>query len=135
MRPARSPQEIEILIVEDELIGAAHIKTIIHELGFSVIGIAATVETALQIINSGRKIDCATLDVRLDRDLSSPIASALLARGIPFVVCSAYNIFLRDFPRVPILQKPFSAPELADALSRAMGVPAEANTVSLNAGN
>jgi CheY-like chemotaxis protein len=122
MRAFESPGKVQILIVEDELAGAAYIKSIVDELGFQVLGIASTVETALEIIQSERKIDCATLDVRLGESLSSPIASALIAKEIPFVVCSAYTIVLRDFPRIPIVTKPFTARELADALNQAMGI-------------
>jgi CheY-like chemotaxis protein len=113
-------EDIGVLIVEDELIGAAHIKAVIEDIGFRVIGIASTVEAAHDFIASGKKIDCATLDVRLQENLSSSIAGALLANGIPFVICSAYNISLPDFPRVPVLQKPFAAADLEAALRRAM---------------
>jgi CheY-like chemotaxis protein len=122
MPASKNKKVADILIVEDEMIGAAHIKSIVEELGFRVAGIATTIDSALDLIQSGQKIDCATLDVRLGEGLSSPIASSLLARDIPFVICSAYNIFLRDFPTVPILQKPFTAEELGDALSRAMSI-------------
>ena len=103
---------VRVLIIEDEALVAADTAEMLRELGCVPAGIAASVTDALAIINSGEKIDCATLDVRLDFEISGHVAGALMSKGIPFVVCSAYPINLPDFRHIPILEKPITKQQL-----------------------
>jgi CheY-like chemotaxis protein len=121
--PARvGLQGVRVLIVEDEALVAANTAEMLRELGCIPAGIAPAVADALAIINSREKIDCATLDVRLDIEISGHVAGALMSKGIPFVVCSAYPISLPDFAQIPILEKPISKERLKIGLERALGL-------------
>jgi CheY-like chemotaxis protein len=113
---------VRVLVIEDEALVAADTAEMLRELGCVPVGIAASVDDALAIIGSGEKIDCATLDVRLDFEISGHVAGALMSKGIPFVVCSAYPITLPDFRRIPILEKPITKQQLKGALETAMGL-------------
>jgi CheY-like chemotaxis protein len=117
---------VHVLIVEDEALVAAHTAELLRELGCVPAGIAPAVADALAMINGGTKIDCATLDVRLDIEISGHVAGALMSKGIPFVVCSAYPISLPDFAHIPILEKPITKDQLRGGLERALGLQAKA---------
>ena len=114
---------VRVLVVEDEALVAADTAEMLRELGCIPAGIAASVSEALAIISGGEKIDCATLDVRLDVEISGHVAGALMSKGIPFVVCSAYPITLPDFQNIPILEKPITKEQLKGSLERALGQP------------
>jgi len=111
-----------VLIIEDEGLIAADIVNMLWELGCVPSGIARTVADALEVIDSGAQIDCVTLDIRLDTEIAGAVGGLLISKGIPFVVCSAYAISLRDFPQIPILQKPLTIEQLRQGLERALGI-------------
>jgi len=107
-----------ILIVEDEVILAWALQDMLGGYGCEVVGPAAGVAEALALI--GRQpIDAAVLDVNLNREKCYPVADALVREGIPFVFSTAYSAeSIEDgYRHHPSVQKPHSAPELADALS------------------
>jgi CheY-like chemotaxis protein len=67
--------------------------------------------------------DCAMLDVNLGGTLSFPLADALRARGIPFVVCTAYADAVDVHPGVwaaPRIDKPVQPFELQEAVMEAL---------------
>jgi two-component SAPR family response regulator len=109
-----------VLIVEDEALVAIHIAEMIREFGCVPLGPVRSVEAALATIDDVGKIDCATVDVRLEDGISGHVAGALMAKGIPFVICSAYSINLPDFRNVPIVEKPFQKEQFKTALERAL---------------
>jgi hypothetical protein len=82
-----------------------------------VVGPAANVNQALAMIEA-QSIDMAVLDVNLKGQMSYPIADVLIARGIPFVFSTGYDIgrLLADYRTFPALQKPFHRADLADTL-------------------
>ena len=113
---------VRVLIIEDEALVAAHTADMLRELGCIPTGIALAAADALAVINGGEKIDCATLDVRLDVEISGHVAGALMSKGIPFVVCTAYPISLPDFTHIPILMKPITTEQLKGGLEKALGL-------------
>lgn len=78
-----------VLIVEDEFLIAMDLKLILQGRGWDVIGPAPTVRSALGLL-AGSSPAVAVLDIHLGRELVTPVADALRARGIPFVIASAY---------------------------------------------
>jgi CheY-like chemotaxis protein len=111
-----------VLIIEDEALAALQAEALLRELGCVPVGRAANVNAALEKINGSDDIDCATLDVRLDNEIASDVAGALIAKEIPFIVCSAYDIWLRDFKQIPIVGKPYTKEQFRAGLERALGV-------------
>jgi DNA-binding response OmpR family regulator len=83
------PQKARILIVEDEPTLAYALEEFLIASGFEIAGVAGRLETALAVIASGG-CDAAILDTNLAGVSASPVASALAARGLPFVVVSGY---------------------------------------------
>lgn len=107
-----------ILVVEDEVILAWALQDMLAGYGCVVVGPAAGVSDALELI--GREaIDAAVLDVNLNREKCYPVADALANKGIPFVFSTAYSAesLEEGYRQHPSVQKPHSAPDLADALA------------------
>ncbi len=107
-----------VLIVEDEVILAWALDEMVSELGGTVVGPAARVEHALELIRE-EQLDVAILDVNLNGAKCYPLADALLARQVPFLLATAYGQegITRDYRAHPRLQKPFTAEELGTAMS------------------
>ena len=78
-----------ILIVEDEPMLAYALEECLLEAGFAVAGVASRLAAALAVIESGA-LDAAILDTNLAGTSASPVALALAARGLPFIVLSGY---------------------------------------------
>ncbi|GAA0449281.1 MULTISPECIES: response regulator [Sphingomonas] len=112
-----APQRI--LIVEDEPLIAMMLEDFLDILGKSVAGTADCVSDALSRIEEGG-IDAAILDVNLrGGEKSWPIADALAAAGIPFVLATggsgdAVEPTHRDRP---VLPKPFTMDGVEKALT------------------
>jgi DNA-binding NtrC family response regulator len=81
-----------VLLVEDEYMIAFDLAQWLEELGMQVIGPAASVADALQLIKAnGDKIDGALLDINLRGERVYPVAEALAAKGLPFAFTSGYD--------------------------------------------
>ena len=100
--------QLRILVVEDDPLLALDIAEVLRLRGAEVIGPAATLDDALQALES-RWIDRAVLDMNLDGEMSYAIADRLDAAGIPYVIASAYgrDALPERFQGKPRLGKPF----------------------------
>lgn len=92
-----------ILVVEDEALVAIMVQDMIEELGFAVLGPAATV-----------------LDCNLGHEKVWPVAERLQQERVPFVFSTGYGASGIDprFAAVPVLAKPYDAASLRTALER-----------------
>jgi DNA-binding response OmpR family regulator len=79
------------------------------------IGPAGTTQSALKLIEQ-EPIDCAILDVKLIDGTSVPVAEALAARGIRFVVATGERIDPR-YSGARVLHNVFNADELIEAIA------------------
>ncbi|MCA1440451.1 response regulator [Ensifer sp. IC4062] len=79
-----------VLIVEDEFLIAMDLKLLLEGHGWCVLGPAVTVGEALEQLN-GELPTIAILDVTLRDGKVTPVAEALRAQNIPFVMASAYT--------------------------------------------
>ena len=80
-----------VLIVEDELIIAAHLKSELEELGYQVCAIASSYEEAMTVL-SHNQTDIALLDIRIQGQKSgTEIGKYLLGQGeIPFIYITSH---------------------------------------------
>jgi CheY-like chemotaxis protein len=108
-----------ILVVEDEPLVAMVLENIIEDMGASLVGPAASVAKALQLVEAGG-FNGALLDVNLRGERVDAVADALAAKGIPFVFTTGHGI--EGIPPAhrhrPMLSKPFRDSDITDALSR-----------------
>lgn len=111
------------LIVEDEWVIAADLQRILEELGWRVIGPAATVPQALWLLDSDPP-SVAILDINLGRTLATPVAEELKARRIPFVLASARRNVASlgsAFEGITAIEKPFTEQKLKAAVEALLG--------------
>jgi DNA-binding NtrC family response regulator len=108
-----------VLLVEDEMLVAWLIEDMLADLGCSVIGPASSVNQALAMIDA-EVIDAAVLDLNLNGRMSYPVADALAAHGVPFVISTGYDkdTLPDDYRACPVLQKPIRRSELSDTLAK-----------------
>jgi CheY-like chemotaxis protein len=107
-----------VLLVEDEALVALDMVDALERLGWSVIGPAATLEEAQVLVSSGLRFDAAVLDVNLQGRWVHALAEELAARGVPFVVCTGYEMVDPEgrFADAPVIAKPIIGDLLAAAL-------------------
>jgi len=121
MGQERSPSKpFTVLVVEDEFLIAMELVGILEEAGCNVIGPAPTIETALTLLERHRP-DVCVLDVNLRGTRSAPVATALRAQNVPFVLSSAYDQATLDqhaeFDGAANIGKPTSPRRLLAALA------------------
>lgn len=115
-----------ILIVEDDALVALGIRLTLQELGYEIVGIAASEPEAVALAQTHRP-DLALMDIRL-RGPVDGIDTARRLRtemGIRSVYLSAYadeQTLSRVSQTYPLgfVQKPYSAPQLKSALELAI---------------
>lgn len=88
--PNDTKRTVRILIVEDEPIVALSLEDDLIEAGFQIAGVTGKLNKALALIESGA-CDLAIVDANLAGESASPVAAALVARGLPFIVTSGYS--------------------------------------------
>jgi len=98
-----------ILIVEDELLIAFQLQSVVEELGSSVVGPAASVEGALELL-SDTTPDAALLDVNVRERSVMPVAEACQDKGVPYALVTGYGRLELEEPLLqsaPRVSKPF----------------------------
>jgi CheY-like chemotaxis protein len=121
MQPQSPTPAMRILVVEDELMIRMLLEDMLGELGYTVAAEAARIEEALDAAKNA-DFDIAILDVNLNGQPISPVADALVARGMPFVFATGYGE--RGLPEPyrdrPTLKKPFQMDGLKQMLQTAL---------------
>ena len=109
-----------ILVVEDEPFIAMGLEQLLPKLGYEVVSVASHLREALTKAEAGG-FDLAILDVNLSGELSYRVADVLLARGVPFIFCTAYaDVAFGRYAHVQVLQKPFAKKALSRAIEEAL---------------
>ncbi|MDY6922685.1 MAG: HWE histidine kinase domain-containing protein [Pseudomonadota bacterium] len=106
---------LDALLVEDSLIIALDAEDIVGRLGAGTITTSATVEGALEHLETQRPA-VAMLDINLGDRNSYPIADRLLELGVPFLFATGYGE-QADLPDIhrgrPVVQKPYTMENVA----------------------
>ena len=108
-----------VLVAEDEPFIALDVAMAVEDAGGEVLGPAASVREALELID-GRDIAAAILDVNLIDGDVSPLAEALIARGVPILLQSGIGLPLdlaARFPDLAFRLKPCTAAVLVRQLA------------------
>lgn len=111
-----------ILLLEDDFILALDAVASLEECGAVVVGPAYSVEKALALIEV-ESLDAAMLDVNIKGGTSLSVAMALQKRGVPILFATGYGSQPEGWPDGPVVDKPYSARQIGDALAVAMGQP------------
>lgn len=115
---------LRVLVVEDEMMIAMLVESLLEELGCIVAATAARPAQALEALARSRP-DAAVLDVNLDGSDSFEVAEELCRQGIPFVFATGYRSSRLDprFASRPVLAKPFQLQDLETALTACLASP------------
>jgi len=110
-----------VLLVEDELIVAMDLAHLLEDHGWQVLGPAASVQRALQLLKE-QLPSVAILDINLRDELVTPVAEALMKQGIPFVVSTAVSnpveVCGTAVRGAPVLRKPTDEEQLLQVLEK-----------------
>lgn len=108
-----------VLVVEDDDVTSQALCLALHDLGATVIGPAADVASAIDLVNRIGTIDAALLDINLGRELVYPVAEVLVARNVPFIFATACPVY--DMPtmfwHMLRQEKPYDMRCLAERMS------------------
>jgi CheY-like chemotaxis protein len=111
----------KVLVVVEDAIMALDLQRLLHEAGYRVVGPAATVAEIQRMIQRG-DIDCAILDLDIDRRAPLPIADLLAFADVPFIYLTTG--VLGPVPsrhkHRPVVEKPFTRETLLAAIGKAM---------------
>ena len=120
---------LRLLVVEDTFLVADLIVEQLLECGCEVVGPAARLPKALALAEQ-EALDGALLDVNLAGEYSFPVASALAARGVPFIFLTGYgqSVIPEAFRAAPRLAKPFDMDDLVRGLTMAFAPRASPST-------
>jgi CheY-like chemotaxis protein len=124
---ARTAAGRRILVVEDEPMIRMLLDGMLSDLGYTMAAEAGAIDEAMALAQQA-EFDAAILDVNLNDQPITPVVEILVARGLPFVFATGYD--LRGVPAAyrdrPTLQKPFQVEALARALEAIALKPAGA---------
>ncbi len=109
---------LSVLVVEDNGLLCCVLEEALRDAGCEVIGPYSRLPEAMSAASAAH-VDVALLDINVRGQLVSPLAEQLRARGVPFVVTSAYQPeavprVLRDAAQ---LRKPFTGSDLLERLA------------------
>lgn len=115
--------QCRILVVEDEILIALDLAGALQDLGFEVIGPAATLAAGIELLDSTSP-DGALLDINLGQgETSYQLARTCIARGIWFafvtaVIPASLPEDMRAFPR---MAKPWTRDDLQQTMMAQFG--------------
>jgi two-component system, response regulator PdtaR len=108
---------VHIFVAEDEFLLAVQLEGDLRTAGNSVIGPFGTLDSALRASRDARP-DVAILDVNLNGHMVYPLADEFLARAIPVILISGYDLvdLPQRFRKIPHLPKPYDPVALLELL-------------------
>lgn len=114
---------LRALLVEDEALIAMMIEDMLGDIDIEVVRTAASLDEAVAAAHL--PIDCALLDINLKGERSFPAAEILRSKGIPFLFLTGYGEQGTQGTGfdAPVLQKPFTADDLGQALAKILPAP------------
>jgi len=120
-RPGATPniEGKRVLVVEDESLIAMDIATTLSDAGCTIVGPAATLEKAHELI-AGEDYDVALLDANLSGERVDELAAELTRRGVPFAFLTGYERegLPEAFRQAPMINKPFTQQAALDIIER-----------------
>ena len=111
-----------ILIVEDEPLIAMMLEDFLLSQGHEVRGPCKSVAEGLAAVEAD-DFDLAILDVNLKGESVWPVATALRAKDIPFVLASGGHVEAppAEFANTPMIEKPYTIDRVLPVIRDALG--------------
>jgi CheY-like chemotaxis protein len=113
-----------VLVAEDEPLLALDLENHLRKAGARVIT-AGNLDAALSMAGHP-DLSGAIVDLRLGNECAFSVCQRLAQREVPFVIHTGYpaDAVQREWPWVPIIEKPASLDQIADTLSRSLSAKA-----------
>ena len=113
-----SGQHGSLLIVEDEPLLALQMSRAMEDHGWSIYGVASSIEEANILLAERTPPDAAILDVDLSGKDVSPLARSLRCAGVPFLFCTGYEDLrhVGEFARHRTVRKPATVHQIVQGL-------------------
>jgi CheY-like chemotaxis protein len=111
-----------VLVVEDELVIAMELESLLRGLGCIVLDAVPTIGQALRVL-AREPPDFAVLDVNLRGERVTPVAEALQQQDVPFVLVTGYGrerLHEEALQDAPCLRKPVNGGRLASAIAEVL---------------
>ena len=110
-----------VLLVDDEVLIRMMVSDMLNDLGHAVVAEAGELDQSLTLARSA-DFDLAILDVNLNGVLIDPVAEAIIARRIPFILATGYSSpsVAARYPQIPRLRKPYGVRDLESVIDHAM---------------
>ena len=109
------------LIVEDEFLVSLHVRGLLEDVGYEVVGPAARLAEGLHLAEQADLV-LAVLDVNIAGVLSWPVARRLRDRGVPFFFITGYleahTQMPNDLKGAIVLSKPVGIDGILGAIDR-----------------
>ena len=107
-----------VLVAEDDYLLAGELRNWLAGKGAVVIGPVPRVEVALELIGRSSRMSLAILDINLQGRMVWPVADALTAWRIPFVLVTGYDaeVIPRAYAQAPHAEKPIDLGRLSRLL-------------------
>ena len=116
----------KVLVAVNDVVVALDLQRLLHEAGYRVVGPTTNIAEIERIIQRGG-IDCAILDLDVDRRAPLPIADLLDSVDVPFVYLTTG--VLAPVPSrhrlTPVVEKPFTRESLLATVEKALARPRE----------
>ncbi|RYX94871.1 MAG: GAF domain-containing protein [Bradyrhizobiaceae bacterium] len=128
-KPVASLRGLNVLMVEDQLLIAMDVETMLAGEGVTRVETAASSTEALASLVRF-KPDIAILDVNLGSGTSVPVAHMLRELGVPFVFATGYgetSLIPAALEHVPVIRKPYDVVSLVTALGFAIAQSGKAD--------
>ena len=83
-----------------------------------MVGPAATLQEAMDLMNRTERLDGAVLDINLLGEMAYTLADALRARGVPVVFATGYDrgAIPKRYADIPLCEKPVDPQQVARAM-------------------
>jgi len=107
-----------LLIVEDEPLLAMQMSKSLEEFGWSILGVAGSIDEANRLLSDRKRPDVAILDVDLAGKPVFPLARSLRRLGIPFLFCTGYEDleYVQEFANCRSVRKPATVLQIVRGL-------------------
>lgn len=111
-----------ILVVEDEYMIAEEIVEELSNVDAQALGPVARVSDAFHLIETEERIDAALLDVNLGHETIWPVVDLLIARGVPLVLATGYDVgaIPKAYAHLLRCEKPVTGQNLTRALAQVL---------------
>lgn len=108
-----------ILVVEDEPLIAMDLERVVANSDCDVLGVASSVDEGMRTLDDD-DIDGAIIDVYVAGEMVFPLADALDARHVPYIILSGHDrrVLPDRYNRHPFMAKPYDETKLLLLIQR-----------------